>query len=350
MDAFDVFVSYSRHDEPLVVPVVKLLRLGEHGMVFIDLDGIRPGERWREKLEDALRRSRYVLVFWCAHSSASPEVGHEVRAARAAGKELVPVLLDATPLPVDLSDYQWIDLQALAGPGHAHHPPAAAAPPPAVALTETSWPSLPTLPSVATGEPVLTLTAISLNGAPLVPAPKACFGAQGGHIGRADSNQMVLPDPARLVSRVHARVARRGDRFTLVDLGLNPTSVNGRALVRGETAVLHGGEQVLLGGYVIRVEIDHLVSTPEPTDLFTLPPPQALPTLPGPLPETEWAPLSAGGAGAPVLPRAPAAAQPVPIDELLGGGGAELASPASRAMAERIRTELLRREGFGSGA
>lgn len=131
MAAFEVFVSYSRHDEPIVVPVVKLLRLGDHGMVFLDLDSIAPGDLWRGRLEEALASARYVVLFWCEHASGSREVEREYRAALATGKALVPVLLDRTPLPPGLSEHQWIDLSALAIGTHRPDPPPPPAPRPA---------------------------------------------------------------------------------------------------------------------------------------------------------------------------------------------------------------------------
>ena len=122
MPSFEVFVSYSRHDAAIVTPIVKLLRLGEGRIVFCDIDSIAPGERWREQLEKALGTAQYVVVFWCVHASASAEVRREYEAALASGRKLVPVLLDRTPLPVGLGEYEWIDLSALAGADHTPAP------------------------------------------------------------------------------------------------------------------------------------------------------------------------------------------------------------------------------------
>ena len=151
MSGFEVFISYSRQDEPIVVPIVRLLRLGERGIVFLDLDSIEPGELWRGKLEDALRAAKYVVLFWCSHSSNSREVEREYRAALATGKCLVPVLLDKTPLPPGLSEYQWIDLAALAGATHSHAPSAPSSNPFADLVA-------PSVPAVPVGRPTSTST------------------------------------------------------------------------------------------------------------------------------------------------------------------------------------------------
>lgn len=139
MPGFDVFVSYSRHDAAVVTPIVKLLRLGDGRLVFLDVDSIAPGERWREQLEKALAGAAYVVVFWCAHSNASSEVAHEIEAALASGRKLVPVLLDHTALPAGLADYEWIDMTdlGLASHGSGAAPAVPQAPPQAPAARKS---------------------------------------------------------------------------------------------------------------------------------------------------------------------------------------------------------------------
>lgn len=106
----DIFVSYSHKDAALVSPIVKLLRSNQ-SIVFHDVDSIPPGKRWREELNQALAGARLFVLFWCAHSSKSKEVKVEYRAAIQANKDVLPVILDATPLPEVLKSYQWIDFR-----------------------------------------------------------------------------------------------------------------------------------------------------------------------------------------------------------------------------------------------
>src|SRR5687767_4192277 len=106
----NVFVSYSHADGPLVAPVVSLLRANQ-SLVFQDTDRIPPGKRWREEIAKALAESNLVVVFWCHHAFRSNEVAREWRAAIEQGKDLLPLLLDATPLPSELGSYQWIDFR-----------------------------------------------------------------------------------------------------------------------------------------------------------------------------------------------------------------------------------------------
>ena len=113
----NVFVSYSHADAPLVAPVVSLLRVNT-SLVFQDTDRIPPGKRWRDEIAKALAESNLVVVFWCDHASRSNEVSTEWRAAIAQGKDLLPLLLDATPLPSELGNYQWIDFRGTVGANH----------------------------------------------------------------------------------------------------------------------------------------------------------------------------------------------------------------------------------------
>ncbi len=113
-----VFVSYSHSDASLVAPVVRLLRVNE-SLVFQDADRIPPGKRWREEIAKALAESNLVVVFWCHHASRSSEVSHEWRAALQQKKDLLPLLLDATPLPAELGDFQWIDFRGTVGTNHS---------------------------------------------------------------------------------------------------------------------------------------------------------------------------------------------------------------------------------------
>jgi hypothetical protein len=113
-----VFVSYSHQDASLVTPVVRLLR-STNEFVFLDSDSIKPGQKWRQALSDAMDQASLVVVFWCAHSNRSAEVESEYLSAIAARKDVLPVLLDSTPVPPALDQYQWIDFREL---GQGRHP------------------------------------------------------------------------------------------------------------------------------------------------------------------------------------------------------------------------------------
>jgi hypothetical protein len=113
-----IFVSYSHHDASLVTPVVRLLR-STNDFVFLDSDSIKPGQKWRQALSEAMEQANLVVVFWCTHSKQSTEVESEYRSAIEARKDVLPVLLDSTPVPPALDQYQWIDFRELGRGRHS---------------------------------------------------------------------------------------------------------------------------------------------------------------------------------------------------------------------------------------
>lgn len=113
----NVFVSYSHADASLIGPVVKLLRVNS-SFVFQDVDQIRPGKKWRSEITSALKESQLVVVFWCDHARKSIEVENEWKEAIKHEKDLLPLLLDETPLPEELSEFQWIDFRDMVGANH----------------------------------------------------------------------------------------------------------------------------------------------------------------------------------------------------------------------------------------
>ncbi|SAK51575.1 FHA-family protein [Caballeronia temeraria] len=99
----------------------------------------------------------------------------------------------------------------------------------------------------------LTLTVESYQGS-APDTPLACrFGAAGGTIGRGPGNVLVLPDAAKTVSRVHARIDWTENGWRLADLGSNPSRVNGRPLAGGQPAPLADGDVLEIGGYRLGV-------------------------------------------------------------------------------------------------
>jgi hypothetical protein len=114
----NVFVSYSHADALLVSPVVKLLRVNK-SLVFQDIEDIQPGKRWQSEIAKALSESNLVVVFWCTHANRSKEVSQEWQAAIEQKKDLLPLLLDTTPLPQQLAEFQWIDFRGMVGASHS---------------------------------------------------------------------------------------------------------------------------------------------------------------------------------------------------------------------------------------
>lgn len=114
----NIFVSYSPADNELVSAIVSLLSASNDSIVYCDADSIRTSGRWREDLEKSISEASVVLVFWCHHSNTSYEVRKEFALALERGKDVLPLLLDETPLPGKLADRRAIDFRARVGVIH----------------------------------------------------------------------------------------------------------------------------------------------------------------------------------------------------------------------------------------
>jgi type VI secretion system FHA domain protein len=154
---------------------------------------------------------------------------------------------------------------------------------------------------------MIVLSVTSYNGGVAEPL-EARFDELGGSIGRADGNLLVLPDPLRTVSRVHAHVAFCGGAYTIEDRGSNPIQLNGKVVGRERPWPLAAGDVLRIGSYEIRVRED------------APPAPAGAPAIP-----IDWDPMaSATAAQAAATPApGPAAAAAPPagsIDEIFGLG------------------------------
>jgi type VI secretion system FHA domain protein len=84
------------------------------------------------------------------------------------------------------------------------------------------------------------------------------LGATGATIGRAPSNDWVLPDPQRYVSARHARIACRNGQYFLEDLSTNGVFVNEdeRPLGRDVARQLCSGDVLRVGEYQLVVSLE----------------------------------------------------------------------------------------------
>jgi len=99
-----VFVSYSRKDGNQVEQAVELLEAGGTD-VFRDIDDIQYGDRWEDVIRTQLAEAERVLVFWSLNAQLSEWVKREWMIAISMNKRVVPILLDTTPLPVELGQF-----------------------------------------------------------------------------------------------------------------------------------------------------------------------------------------------------------------------------------------------------
>ena len=190
---------------------------------------------------------------------------------------------------------------------------------------------------------MIVLTVLSYSGVP-AEGLSARFDELGGTIGRADNNQLVLPDPERSISRLHAKVVFRAGQYAIVDNGSNPIGVNGSAVPPGREQLIRPGDQVQIGSYLLTVTAAAPAGAPASpfADLFG----DGAQGLAGPVsappPASAWAsppmvsaPAARAGHGAAAMPPMHTASSPAPAPASWGAAwpAPAAASPSPYAAA-----------------
>ena len=156
---------------------------------------------------------------------------------------------------------------------------------------------------------MISISVTSYNGTSTAPL-SGHFDETGGAIGRGENNQLVLPDPERTISRVHAQVVFRNGRYAIIDRGSNPISVNGRPLGNGQETFIQPGDELQIGGYAMRVEAAAPAGGAATVDPFAdFPGLASTPSGPGRAPGPA-APFADPLAGFGAAPRAPSPPRP----------------------------------------
>ncbi|CAG9179019.1 toll/interleukin-1 receptor domain-containing protein [Cupriavidus pampae] len=103
-----IFISYTQQDRDFAFNLSEALTANGHDIV-VDVDSLAPGDEWREKLGEGLKKSEALVVLLSPRSLNSPHVMAELGAARAYAGEsgrmvVIPVLLDLTEIPSIVAD------------------------------------------------------------------------------------------------------------------------------------------------------------------------------------------------------------------------------------------------------
>lgn len=188
---------------------------------------------------------------------------------------------------------------------------------------------------------MMRIRVISLHGQPLPHAISYDFDDTGGTIGRAETNQLALPDPQRHISRLQARVVCRGGRFEVINQGANPITVDGHALGNGASIGIASGARIEIGAYLMEAvgpgpaavppsqEVTLAAEAlPQPARPVLAPAPQPMPrpaSIPQPVSPAAAAPVRPPAAG--LVGAAPvASAGPVDDPMRMFGGAAKRSS------------------------
>lgn len=113
---FDIFLSYSRADRALLERLIPRLR-GANRRVFQDIDELKGGDQFPDKLHEALQASKIVVCCWSPAFFQSKWCLHEARYAIKRGKLLPLVIasLGTVDLPPDLENANYFDLTSWDG-------------------------------------------------------------------------------------------------------------------------------------------------------------------------------------------------------------------------------------------
>jgi hypothetical protein len=119
--AFNVFISHSREDQPLVERVMRGLLFGGRVQVFTD-SMLPTGVDWRKELRRALETAHVFIVIGSPASANSDFVLQELGGAWALGKPIVIVTpegeVEWAP-PIEPSAYKRVALAELEQPAFA---------------------------------------------------------------------------------------------------------------------------------------------------------------------------------------------------------------------------------------
>ncbi len=107
----------------------------------------------------------------------------------------------------------------------------------------------------------LILKVTSYKGLPPGQEIRAQFDTQGGTIGRAPDNHLVLPDPEKFISRLHASIVFTAGQYFIQDSSTGGTYLyNNDNLLQQSRAVLNDGEKLRIGEYELLVSISDNVT------------------------------------------------------------------------------------------
>ena len=111
-----VFFSYAREDSDVVHKLADKL-WQDSFLTWVDTKDIMPGDNWEARIEDAIERSDYALVFLSEISVK--KVGYVQRELKyaleqqrlhpSAARYIIPIRIDPCKPPRELRHIQWLD-------------------------------------------------------------------------------------------------------------------------------------------------------------------------------------------------------------------------------------------------
>lgn len=110
---YDIFISYSRKDAPLVDSIVAHLEKSGFS-IWLDRDGVESGDAFKRVIVKAIEDSQCVLFFSSVHSNISEWTAKEIGIAVDEKKYIIPIRIDNSKynseIKFDLINLDYIDL------------------------------------------------------------------------------------------------------------------------------------------------------------------------------------------------------------------------------------------------
>jgi len=108
------FASYSSQDREFVIGRLQMLEAAVGLKAFFDVDSLRMGEDWEQRLIEEVPTKDKFLLFWSDHARKSEWVEREWRLALAKKgiDYILPVPLRPAPPPKELRKLQFSDRYA----------------------------------------------------------------------------------------------------------------------------------------------------------------------------------------------------------------------------------------------
>ncbi len=112
-----VFLCHARDDREAVRQIGDCL-WQDGFIIWLDERDILPGDKWKDRIEDAIERSDFVLVFLSSRSiSKTGYVQHEINYALEQyrmrplnQRYIIPILLEPCEPPRQFNDIQWVEI------------------------------------------------------------------------------------------------------------------------------------------------------------------------------------------------------------------------------------------------
>jgi hypothetical protein len=107
---YDIFISYSMKDRDWVAAFSDAL--GAAGVrSWFDVSKLAPGDRWQDRVAEALRDSKTLVLVLSSNSLSSPWTFFELGAAVADRKKIIPIVtddVDLSRIPLPIRQLQFL--------------------------------------------------------------------------------------------------------------------------------------------------------------------------------------------------------------------------------------------------